>query len=149
MCKLFLVRFLGTLKRIIPTIHPRITDTLHRYFTHENCPRLSIRAPNEQAYSPPMTPNEDDDRTSSNPPFQINLLLISAEDGRSTMVDLTKVLAGMAQKGKIAPAEINADVVDAELSELVMGEPDLLVLFGPSVVLDGYPPWQVRLTEIL
>jgi dehydrodolichyl diphosphate syntase complex subunit NUS1 len=40
------------------------------------------------------------------------------------------------------------DLVDAELSESVMGEPDLLVLFGPMVELSGYPPWQVRLTEI-
>ena len=29
-----------------------------------------------------------------------------------------------------------------------MDEPDLLILFGPRVVLEGYPPWQVRLTEI-
>lgn len=29
-----------------------------------------------------------------------------------------------------------------------MGEPDLLVLFGPTVELSGYPPWQLRLTEI-
>jgi dehydrodolichyl diphosphate syntase complex subunit NUS1 len=27
-------------------------------------------------------------------------------------------------------------------------EPDLLIIFGPIVKLDGYPPWQVRLTEI-
>lgn len=28
------------------------------------------------------------------------------------------------------------------------GEPDLLIVFGPYVRLDGYPPWQLRLTEI-
>ncbi len=28
------------------------------------------------------------------------------------------------------------------------GEPDLLLIFGPYVKLDGYPPWQIRLTEI-
>jgi dehydrodolichyl diphosphate syntase complex subunit NUS1 len=27
-------------------------------------------------------------------------------------------------------------------------EPDLLLIFGPYVKLDGYPPWQLRLTEI-
>lgn len=70
-------------------------------------------------------------------------------DGRQTLVDLTKTLAEMAQKGKIATGEITAELVDAELNEGVMGEPDLLMLFGPRVVLDGYPPWQVRLTEIL
>ncbi|PGH09638.1 hypothetical protein AJ80_07667 [Polytolypa hystricis UAMH7299] len=27
-------------------------------------------------------------------------------------------------------------------------EPDLLLVFGPYIKLDGYPPWQLRLTEI-
>lgn len=29
-----------------------------------------------------------------------------------------------------------------------MAEPDLLILFGPYIQLQGYPPWQIRLTEI-
>ena len=48
----------------------------------------------------------------------------------------------------MSPNDISLDLVDAEITESVMGEPDLLVLFGPSVELQGYPPWQVRLTEI-
>ena len=48
----------------------------------------------------------------------------------------------------MSPSDISLDLVDAEITESVMGEPDLLVLFGPSVELQGYPPWQVRLTEI-
>ena len=30
-----------------------------------------------------------------------------------------------------------------------MTEPDLLILFAPRVDLQGFPPWQIRLTEIL
>lgn len=30
-----------------------------------------------------------------------------------------------------------------------MTEPDLLILFSPRVYLQGFPPWQIRLTEIL
>ena len=63
-------------------------------------------------------------------------------------MDLTKTLAEMAQRSKISSADISIDLVDAELTESVMGEPDLLLLFGPNVELSGYPPWQVRLTEI-
>lgn len=55
----------------------------------------------------------------------------------------------MSQKSKLLPEDITADLIDAELTESVMGEPDLLILFGDSVTLQGYPPWQVRLTEIL
>lgn len=54
----------------------------------------------------------------------------------------------MSQRKKLSPDDISLDLVDAEITESVMGEPDLLVLFGPSVELQGYPPWQVRLTEI-
>ncbi|KAI4130297.1 MAG: hypothetical protein LQ347_003441 [Umbilicaria vellea] len=54
----------------------------------------------------------------------------------------------MSQRNKLSPADIPLPLIDAEISESVMGEPDLLVLFGPYVTLQGYPPWQVRLTEI-
>lgn len=54
----------------------------------------------------------------------------------------------MSQRKKLFPNDITRELVDAEVTESVMAEPDLLVLFGPSVELQGYPPWQVRLTEI-
>ncbi|CRK25044.1 hypothetical protein BN1708_014117 [Verticillium longisporum] len=57
------------------------------------------------------------------------------------------------------PGEVVADVMAGigpfaipsgrkGLSEGIMPEPDLLILFGPHVELDGYPPWPIRLTEI-
>lgn len=54
----------------------------------------------------------------------------------------------MSQDGKLSPSDISQELIDAEITESVMGEPDLLIIFGDRVVLDGYPPWQVRLTEI-
>ena len=70
-------------------------------------------------------------------------------DGRDTIVDLTVTLAQMAQKGDVRVEQIDANLIDAELNDHVSTEPDLLVLFSPTVVLKGYPPWQLRLTEIL
>lgn len=78
----------------------------------------------------------------------LSILLLSAEDGRSTLVDLTKTLTEMSQRNKISTSDISLDLIDAEISESVMTEPDLLILFGPFVKLQGYPPWQIRLTEI-
>ena len=118
----------------------------------------------------------------------LTLLLLSAADGRETLVDLTKTLAEMSQNGKLSPDDISTELIDAEISEItsppsepsspalaavdapsqagnsatapaesdpyhhhartVSPEPDLLLIFGPIVKLDGYPPWQVRLTEI-
>lgn len=54
----------------------------------------------------------------------------------------------MSQHGKLSPSDISSELIDAEISESVMGEPDLLIGFGDRVVLEGYPPWQVRLSEI-
>ena len=54
----------------------------------------------------------------------------------------------MSQRKKLSPNDISQDLIDAEISESVMSEPDILVLFGPAIELQGYPPWQARLTEI-
>ena len=54
----------------------------------------------------------------------------------------------MSQSHKLRPSDISQELIDAEISESVMSEPDLLLLFGEKAVLEGYPPWQVRLTEI-
>jgi dehydrodolichyl diphosphate syntase complex subunit NUS1 len=109
----------------------------------------------------------------------LTILLMSAADGRETLVDLTKTLTEMAQNGKLSPEDISSELIDAEISEItsqpsqstpaslegaatadcatvpadlfhpVKAEPDLLIVFGPYLNLDGYPPWQVRLTEIV
>lgn len=54
----------------------------------------------------------------------------------------------MSQHRKLSADDISQDLVDAEITESVMPEPDLLLLFTPTVQLQGYPPWQARLTEI-
>lgn len=81
------------------------------------------------------------------------------------MVDLTKTLAEMSQNGKLSYEDITPELVDAEVSEIISQpiqpdssadrvpaiikpEPDLLLVFAPYLKLDGYPPWQIRLTEM-
>lgn len=75
--------------------------------------------------------------------------MLSEADGRRTLVDLAKTLAEMSQKRRISPLDISAELVDAEISESVMEEPDLVILFGgDEILLQAYPPWQIRLSEI-
>jgi dehydrodolichyl diphosphate syntase complex subunit NUS1 len=105
-----------------------------------------------QSYSPPLTPPQRASSPSNDPKDErqhLTLLLLSAEDGRDTMIDLTKTLSDMAQNGTLQPDQINPSLIDAELCDAVSTEPDLLILFSPTVTLKGYPPWQLRLTEIL
>lgn len=135
----------GVLKAYIPETHRAITQKLAAYFGPKT-PALGLHAPHSPSIesgssSPTVAFDSPDSR-------HLSVMLLSAEDGRDSIVDLTKTLTEMAQRSKISPADISVDLVDAELSESVMGDPDLLILFGSHVHLSGYPPWHIRLTEI-
>lgn len=129
-------------------------------------PILQLFAPHHPVYNSPQS-KICSNRSNHN---SITLLLLSSTDGRETLVDLTKTLAEMSQNGKLLPEDITPELVDAETSEITMQptalppsdgkagsnqpsismkpEPDLLLVFGRFLKLDGYPPWHIRLTEM-
>ena len=89
---------------------------------------------------------------------------ISESDGRESLVDLTRTLAEMAQLGRFSAANVSQELIDAQINGITshdmslvkltlvgtdISEPDLLISFGPDFVLQGFPPWQLRLTELL
>lgn len=140
----------GILKGFVNETHDAITQKLRAYFGPGH-PSVSLGAP----HMPPVESTTLSRRASAGGVRgnadgikHISVLLISAEDGRDSIVDLTKTLAEMSQRKKLSTADITMELVDAELSESIMAEPDLLILFGPHIELAGYPPWQIRLTEI-
>ncbi|KAK4101706.1 Undecaprenyl diphosphate synthase [Parathielavia hyrcaniae] len=149
----------GILKGYLKDTHEAVSQKLHFYFG-PNCPSMSLGAPHVPALESSVSAENGADVSISSgsgsgsdedecePRQHISILLISAEDGRDSMVDLTKTLAEMSQRKKLNAADITTELVDAELNESVMTEPDLLILFAPHVELAGYPPWQIRLTEI-
>ncbi|KAH6670646.1 nuclear undecaprenyl pyrophosphate synthase-like protein [Halenospora varia] len=134
----------GILKGYIPATHRAVTRKLASYFGPEH-PGITLRAPHTPSVESPATSPTIDSRGAAK---NLSVLLLSSEDGRDSLVDLTKTLAEMSQRSKLSVKDISLDLVDAEISESVMGEPDLLILFSPTVELSGYPPWQMRLTEI-
>lgn len=48
--------------------------------------------------------------------LDIEILLISEEDGRESLVDLTRTLCEMAQRGKISVDDVTQDLIDTEVS---------------------------------
>lgn len=122
----------------MPRVYEATMQKLAFYFGGEH-PALSVSSPHKETYNSPVTDGKRG---------HLRLHLISNQDGRESMVDLTRTLAEMSQRGKISPQDISLELVDAELSEGIMPEPDLLILFTPYIELHGYPPWQIRLTEI-
>ena len=135
---------IGMLKHYIPSLHRAVSVKMHSYFGRD-IPSLQVGAPNVSSY---LNGNFPESAGETPPSSHLSILLLSSDDGRATLVDLTKTLAEMSQRRKLAPSDITQDLVDAEITESVMGEPDLLILFGPTVQLQGYPPWQIRLSEI-
>ncbi|KAF2013279.1 Undecaprenyl diphosphate synthase [Aaosphaeria arxii CBS 175.79] len=142
----------GKLKNYIQQTHSAISGELEAFFGPRRKPTLSVRAPHIRSYSPPLTPpsraTSPDPTETKDERQHLTVLLLSAEDGRDTMVDLTKTLSDMAQSGTLRPDQIDTNLIDAELREAVSTDPELLILFSPVVQLKGYPPWQLRLTEI-
>ncbi|KAI8940111.1 hypothetical protein NX059_003826 [Plenodomus lindquistii] len=141
----------GVLKNYLPQTHASIWSTLEGYFGPQRKPTLSLRAPHLSSYSPPNTPPQTAElngNVQKEERQHLTVLLLSEHDGRDTIVDLTRTLAEMAQKGDVQQTQINSDLIDAQLNDHVSSEPDLLILFSPTVQLKGYPPWQLRLTEI-
>lgn len=130
----------GHLKHNLANTFSRIQYTLRDYFG-PNSPSLTLCTPNFSPFTSPGHPL----KPNATP---LTVVLLSLEDGKDTLVDLTRTLAAMAQRDKISPDDITADIVDAEVAESVAPEPDLLIVSGPRVKLSGYPPWQLRLTEI-
>ena len=100
---------------------------------------------------------------------EMEILILSQEDSRLPIVDLARTLGDMTKQETLFAQEISTDLIHEHLTgtsppclthnperalgltfpESLMTEPDLLILFSPRVNLQGFPPWQIRLTEIL
>lgn len=122
----------------MPRVYAATIQKLQFYFGEEH-PGLALTSPHREGH---WSSNFDRDQA------HLKMHLISSEDGRESMVDLTRTLTEMSQKGKLSPRDISLELIDTELSEGIMSEPDLLITFGPHLDLSGYPPWQIRLTEV-
>ncbi|KAI9676559.1 MAG: hypothetical protein M1817_000718 [Caeruleum heppii] len=138
----------GALKGYIPTAQKAVETKFRAYFG-DGGPTLTLKVP---GMSSPMTSDASDEEplaAASPPNGHLTILLLSSEDSRDALVDLTKTLTEMSQRAKLSPSDISTPLIDAEVCQAVSADPDLLVLFGPRVRLEGYPVWLLRLTEIL
>lgn len=165
--RLLTIFYSGILKSCIPILHRVITRKLSSYYgSPSQQPILQLFAP----HHPVFNNLQNGSTAHRSNPNSITLLLLSSTDGRETFVDLTKTLAEMSQNGKLRPENITPELVDAEISEIttqpsqptptdakadtdqpmvsLKPEPDLLLVFGRFLKLDGYPPWHIRLTEM-
>ncbi|KAK9448442.1 Decaprenyl diphosphate synthase-like protein [Limtongia smithiae] len=129
----------GKLNRMHEATANLIVRTLRSYYG-PTIPTFRLHTPHDgdKAYFPEVMETTPD----------INISFISHEDGREFLIGLTKEFADKAIKGEMDPSKVDVDTVDALCKQRTVAEPELVVLFGPILDLDGFPPWQVRLSEI-
>ncbi|GAA6022245.1 hypothetical protein JCM8202_001991 [Rhodotorula sphaerocarpa] len=116
-------------------------------------PKLGSLPSSPDGTSTPRSAQEDASADSSTtlvaeetPSSRFHLNLLSRAAGRPRLAGLARELAYKAQRtGKTLHSEQVSEAVDA----LPLDEPDLLLVLGGSYLrLRGFPPWQLRLTEM-
>lgn len=145
----------GVLKKSVSELSRAIFQKFESYFGTENIPNFLIKIPHlNLSYSGidgVLIDNSIKDKSRDKDDFtnyDIEISLISKVDGRSTIVELTKVMAQLAKNGELKKSDITIKFLDHELRQLIGEEPDLIILFQPYLDLQGYPPWHIRLSEM-
>ncbi|CAI4911126.1 CFC_HP_G0082920.mRNA.1.CDS.1 [Saccharomyces cerevisiae] len=144
----------GILQRNVPELRMEIHSNLAKYFGPAHVPNYAVKIPhsNKIFYNLDGIETETDvgneiEANQEKDKIAIEISLLSNRDGRETIVDLTKTMAELCAVNELSVSDITMDLVDSELKQLVGPEPDLLLYFGPSLDLQGFPPWHIRLTE--
>lgn len=145
---LILYDYDGGLKRNIYEFRQSIHNKLAQYYGPKNVPKFAIKIPHLNKIYFNAFDGDSDMPRDNKCKVMIEISLLSNKDGRATIVDLTRTMADLCSKNELKLDDITMKLVDAELTQLVGMEPDLLLYFGPCLNLQGFPPWHVRLTEL-
>jgi len=79
----------------------------------------------------------------------INICLLSKDDGKPDIVQAAQCLARKVADGTLIVENVNETVLASALSaNRGLSDPELLLRFGMARSNVGFPPWQIRLTEI-
>lgn len=141
----------GVLKKSITELNNAILKKFEAYFGTDSIPNYLIKIPHlNETYAGIKGEliNKTETRIDEEEEFQIKITLLSRVDGRSTIVELTKVMALLTKNGELKKSDITIKFIDRELKQLVGDEPDLIIMFSPYLDLQGYPPWHIRLSEM-
>ncbi|QNP99801.1 YALIA101S03e12024g1_1 [Yarrowia lipolytica] len=131
----------------IKDVYKLVEEGMRSYYGSE-MPSIKIDVPHSGAAHPTGESNGKVVNRKADNKNDLTIHLLSEEDGRECLVDLTKTLSELAIAKKLKPRDITVDVIDEQMNMLVVTEPELLIVFGPQLDLQGFPPWQIRLTEI-
>ncbi|KAL5010665.1 hypothetical protein ScPMuIL_012970 [Solemya velum] len=94
--------------------------------------------------------NRGEENTGPYSSNQVNIHLLSLEDGRQSLTEVAKYLCQDVQDKKQKIEDIKQCTVEKLIQDIYkFPDPDLVLKFGHTDSLMGFMPWQIRLTEIL
>ncbi|CAG8510428.1 7585_t:CDS:2 [Paraglomus brasilianum] len=126
----------GKLKRIVQQLQHHVDAEARRFFAREgNIPILRVSV----VYNSSSMEDIQAD---------LQIILLSRSDGRGRIVEVTKSLASETLQGNLQSDAIDVERIDQAFSDSHFTEPQQLIMFSPEIDLQGFPPWQLRLTEI-
>lgn len=132
----------GYFQKNIFHLEDEIYSSLMNYSSRNSIPNFTIYVPHSgKTYKRYHTGNNESRE-------HISVTVLSHIDGRPTVVNVVKSIIQLCKESKMSVGEISMELVNSVLTRLVCDEPDLLVYFGPTLDLQGFPPWQIRLTEL-
>ncbi|KAK9717030.1 hypothetical protein K7432_006482 [Basidiobolus ranarum] len=76
----------------------------------------------------------------------LRITLLSENSGKHSIAEVSKRMVRRVLNEDFEAREIDISTLDNALSDIP--EPQLLLHFGKYLLLEGFPPWQLRLTEI-
>ncbi|GAA5898892.1 ditrans,polycis-polyprenyl diphosphate synthase [Sporobolomyces salmoneus] len=96
----------------------------------------------------PSSPSSDSLETSSPKSPSFTLRLISRSAGRPQLAKLARELVSSRLQNP-STKSLSSEEIAQEIDRFPLPEPDLLFVFGGSYLrLSGFPPWQIRLSEM-
>ncbi|KAL3232898.1 Dehydrodolichyl diphosphate synthase complex subunit NUS1 [Nakaseomyces bracarensis] len=137
----------GLLTKNVQEFRKKVHSQLAKYYGPQNIPKFAVNVPHlQEKYNDIDDIDVTEEDEEKKPVIEISLL--SASDGRKTIVELLKTLSDLKDNKEIQDSDFTMDLLNNQLLDLVGPEPDLILCFGPRLDLTGYPPWHIRLAEM-
>lgn len=78
----------------------------------------------------------------------LNIRVLNHYDGQMTIAKAACRLKSLVENSASPETILRSDEITEELSHLYGSDPDLILVFGPQCCLYGFPPWQIKYSEM-
>uniref|UniRef100_A0A023FZK1 ditrans,polycis-polyprenyl diphosphate synthase [(2E,6E)-farnesyldiphosphate specific] n=1 Tax=Amblyomma parvum TaxID=251391 RepID=A0A023FZK1_AMBPA len=129
----------GALKKNLATLYKEISKSQVEHFGCDSRCKVVLHVKGQEL------PERNGQRNGYKQ--HINVHLASGEDGRPHLASIARTFCQAVERGEMRPHDITPHLIQRKLGDVP--DPELLLRCGYVHSLLGYPPWQIRLTEII